>query len=66
MTAVLLIVRKAHVTRGANREADDDFWKAIHKNVQRSGENIEFLIVQFLTLNKDTILKSLENLEQSL
>ena len=58
-----MIGRKTHVTRGANREADDEFWKAITANIQRSSENVDNLILNYLVTCKDSILHALQNTE---
>jgi len=50
------------VTRGANREADDEFWKAINANIQRSGENVNILLANYLTTNKSSLLLAVDKI----
>ena len=50
-----------HVTRGANEKAEEEFWKAITANVQRSADSIDILLESYLTSHKDSILSMLDN-----
>ena len=53
------------MTRGANREADDEFWKAIKANIQRSAENVDILLANYLTTNKHSLLTALDKIGQN-
>ena len=46
-------------TRGANRGEKEDFKMAMKRQASRSHENVETLIVEFLTKNTDLILQCL-------
>uniref|UniRef100_H2Y982 Integrator complex subunit 10 n=1 Tax=Ciona savignyi TaxID=51511 RepID=H2Y982_CIOSA len=54
---------KVHVTRGANREVEDDFWSSMKRNVQRSDESVNLLLRDYLITCQESIASSLAMLE---
>ncbi|XP_076809150.1 integrator complex subunit 10-like [Clavelina lepadiformis] len=54
---------RVHVTRGVNREAEDDFWNSVKRNIQRSMENVDVLIRDYLASCQENITSCLSSLQ---
>nr|CAB3256326.1 integrator complex subunit 10-like [Phallusia mammillata] len=54
---------RAHVTRGVNREADEEFWSAMKRNAQRSRESAADLVHRYLSENREVILSCINIVE---
>nr|XP_026692229.1 integrator complex subunit 10-like [Ciona intestinalis] len=55
---------RVHVTRGANREVEDDFWNSIKRNVQRSCESVDSLLREYLISCQNSLTTCLSSTEQ--
>ena len=56
---MLLCFRQRTVTRGVNKGVKEDFKVAMEKQVARSGENVESVLRQFLSEEKDILQQNL-------